>query len=66
MGRVLDKGDLVVREVDDMQLDVQRRGGLPGGIGGEERRFEAHALDFGAGLAENADGELRVESAGKE
>ena len=64
VGRRLDEGDLVVGEVDHVQFYAERGGGLTGSGRGEKRRLEGHGLHFGAGVAQHADGELRVESAG--
>ena len=60
----LDKGDLVVGEVDYAQRHAERGGGLAGGGRREKRRLEGDGLHLGAGVAQHADGELRVESAG--
>ena len=49
MGGILDEGDLVVGEVDDMQFDPQSLRGLAGAVGLEEGGGEHDTLDLGTG-----------------
>ncbi len=62
VGRIHDKGDDVVGEVDDAERNAKGECGLLGGCGTEERRAEAHRLDLRAGTLKDLDRQLAVES----
>jgi len=64
VGRVLEQGGDVRREVHDVELDAKLFRGLDRGVGREEGAGEGHALHMDALLAQHADGELAVETAG--
>ena len=65
ISRMASGTNLVIGEVDHMKLDANGGGGLSCRVRREKRCCERHPLHLCASIAQYADGELRVESAGK-